>query len=279
MASDLQDRRLALTVDVEWDHLVDHGTTGLERGLPAIVDILRDRGIPATFFILGEVCDLRPDLLEDLSRPGFEIGSHSYRHTSLHWKSRTWLRRSIRRSDLAIARTMSVRPRIFRAPKFSITGKALQILSEIGYKVDSSVLPNAEFRRISRLILVASHEGAPAQPYYPSRRNPAAEGSVPLVEIPLTENPYQPGMPISSGYLHSRGLNATIRALRHASSRDAIFLAHPWEHVNLEVGEGDVPRWLELSCNDDSRILGGLLDEVAEEWTIAPLSELSQSPS
>jgi len=50
---------------------------------PKILDILRDKKAPATFFVLGTQAQHYPDLLQRIAREGHEIGNHSYSHRNL----------------------------------------------------------------------------------------------------------------------------------------------------------------------------------------------------
>lgn len=269
-------RRLAITVDVEWDPRASGGgTAGIDEGLPRIVDAVRDRGLPATFFVLGDVCERRPADIRALVSNGFELGSHSHTHDSLHLHTKSWTEAQLTASTTAVERATGLRPVLFRAPGFSITGAALRVLDELGYRLDSSVLPNADFRRIHGIVRVASHRGAPTEPYHPSARDPAKPGALRILEMPVTENPARPGLCIGSWFLHSAGLGRTLKALREAASERAVFLLHPWEHADLSVGHAPIPSWLAASCSADPGPFRAFLDAAADEWDIVSLSELA----
>ena len=53
------------------------------RWTPRILDILREKQVPATFFIVGENALTERGLLERMIREGHEIGSHTYTHPNL----------------------------------------------------------------------------------------------------------------------------------------------------------------------------------------------------
>jgi cellulose synthase/poly-beta-1,6-N-acetylglucosamine synthase-like glycosyltransferase/peptidoglycan/xylan/chitin deacetylase (PgdA/CDA1 family) len=50
---------------------------------PAILDILKQENVPATFFIIGKNAQAYPDLLRRLVNEGHEIGNHTYTHPNL----------------------------------------------------------------------------------------------------------------------------------------------------------------------------------------------------
>ena len=49
-------------------------------GTQAILDTLRGRGVPATFFLIGREIAAHPGLAHDIAAAGHEIGNHSFSH-------------------------------------------------------------------------------------------------------------------------------------------------------------------------------------------------------
>jgi len=50
---------------------------------PAILDILKEHGVKAVFFVVGKNAELYPDLLRRIADEGHEIGNHSFTHANL----------------------------------------------------------------------------------------------------------------------------------------------------------------------------------------------------
>lgn len=50
---------------------------------PILLAGLRERGVPATFFLLGQQIEMYPELVEEMCASGHEIGVHSYEHVNL----------------------------------------------------------------------------------------------------------------------------------------------------------------------------------------------------
>ncbi len=48
---------------------------------PQILDVLREEGVHAVFFVLGEWAAAHPDVLKRIHSEGHEIGNHTYSHT------------------------------------------------------------------------------------------------------------------------------------------------------------------------------------------------------
>jgi peptidoglycan-N-acetylglucosamine deacetylase len=83
---------------------------------PLILDALRDRGIKATFFILGRHAEQWPALVKRVADEGHAIGNHGWFHRKLHFKSPAYVRRDLELGTRAIEAACGVRPRLFRAP-------------------------------------------------------------------------------------------------------------------------------------------------------------------
>lgn len=72
-------RRVALTFDDGPDPLT-----------PALLDLLDRAGVPATFFVMGDLCEVRPHMVGEYRRRGHQLGGHGYDHTrftSLSWSA------------------------------------------------------------------------------------------------------------------------------------------------------------------------------------------------
>ncbi len=88
------------------------------RWTPRILDILKSRHVPATFFIVGENAITERPLLERMIREGHEIGSHTYTHPNLATVGQTQtlfeLNATQRLFQAFTGRTL----KLFRAPFF-----------------------------------------------------------------------------------------------------------------------------------------------------------------
>lgn len=50
---------------------------------PLLLEGLRERGVQATFFLLGQQVALYPDIVEEMYADGHEVGIHAYEHVNL----------------------------------------------------------------------------------------------------------------------------------------------------------------------------------------------------
>jgi peptidoglycan-N-acetylglucosamine deacetylase len=83
---------------------------------PRILDTLAEKGVRATFFILGSHAERWPELVRRISHDGHQVGNHGYFHRKLHFKSPFYVNRDIRLGLRAIRRAGAPAPRWFRAP-------------------------------------------------------------------------------------------------------------------------------------------------------------------
>lgn len=131
-------RVVCLTVDAEPDcppYL--RGWRGMEEGAPLLLDLLREEGVPATFFTTGDAAARHPGIVRRLVAEGHELGSHGMTHRPFPGLSRTEAEAEIRGAS-AILRTFA--PVVsFRAPNLRMPARHLPLLEADGYRVDASV--------------------------------------------------------------------------------------------------------------------------------------------
>lgn len=83
---------------------------------PLVLDALAERGVKATFFILGRHAERWPDLVARVAADGHAVGNHGYFHRKLHLRSPAYVRRDLELGTETIVNAGAPRPRLFRAP-------------------------------------------------------------------------------------------------------------------------------------------------------------------
>lgn len=236
---DLEHWHSATLLESELTDPEDH----IERSVEIVLDLLRRHGVRATFFVVGEVADEYPSLVETVRDDGHEIASHGHTHTPLFRLTPDEFEEELSQSAETIERAAGVEPSGFRAPNFSITPRtawAFRVLESSSFRYDSSVFPlKTPMYGVS---------GAPLRPYRVERDNPftatptnrSADG---LVEFPLSATDTKIRFPIAGGF-YARTLPVRLlkRGIRHLNRRDipANLYFHPWE-FNPEVRFADCP--------------------------------------
>ncbi|MEO8843874.1 MAG: polysaccharide deacetylase family protein [Kofleriaceae bacterium] len=126
-------KRVAITFDDGPDHLT-----------PRYLDLLDDLGIPATFFVLGELADKYPELIREYQRRGHQIAGHGYDHQRFTQLSRKALIDQCRRTDAAIGGAATGHSWV-RPPHGSLDSLSLISLRAAGYVVALWTLDSCDY--------------------------------------------------------------------------------------------------------------------------------------
>ena len=88
-----------------------------DKNTPAVLDVLREAGVKATFYVTGRQAEAHPDVLQRIYDEGHAIGNHSYdhRYEKLYPDVNGFLA-EMERTDEIIYGILGVRPLILRAP-------------------------------------------------------------------------------------------------------------------------------------------------------------------
>jgi peptidoglycan/xylan/chitin deacetylase (PgdA/CDA1 family) len=89
---------------------------GPSESTPRILDVLARYGLRATFFQCGRNVTRLPGVARQVASAGHEIGNHSNTHPYLCFRSRKFILGELTAAQRVIEATLSVRPRLFRAP-------------------------------------------------------------------------------------------------------------------------------------------------------------------
>jgi peptidoglycan/xylan/chitin deacetylase (PgdA/CDA1 family) len=87
-----------------------------DEGTPAVLAILARAGAKATFFVIGEQVERRPQLLERIVAEGHAVGLHGYRHRLQLRLTGAQVREDLQRGAEAIAEVTGAPPRWHRPP-------------------------------------------------------------------------------------------------------------------------------------------------------------------
>ena len=111
------------------------------QGIDKILDWLRKNETLATFFVVGELLEFKPEIFDKIIENGHEIGFHTMHHTKLDkLDSKEKFNDEIRK----FGELTNNKSKGFRAPTFSLNQKTswvIDALQENNYLYDSSVVP------------------------------------------------------------------------------------------------------------------------------------------
>ncbi|MEP6636428.1 MAG: XrtA system polysaccharide deacetylase [Acidobacteriota bacterium] len=197
-----------------------------------LLQLLDDAKVKGTFFVLGYIAEQHPEIIREIANAGHEIGTHGFSHALIYQQTPELFREELTRA-VGNLRELTGQPVLgHRAPFFSITKQslwALDILSELGIRYDSSIFPVVNYRY-----------GIPDAPRWPYEIK--SNGRT-LTEFPVsTWQVWGKNVPIAGGAyfriypyaVSKRGLSSINR-----EGRPFAFYLHPWEidpgHPRIKV--------------------------------------------
>jgi polysaccharide deacetylase family protein (PEP-CTERM system associated) len=245
-------------------------------GLPSRVEqatrrtlgLLARHDTKATCFVLGWVARRFPALIAEIAAAGHEIGCHSFWHRLVYDLTPEQFRDDTREAMDAITAACGLRPRCYRAPSYSITGRslwALDILAELGFTHDSSIYPIRHDRY-----------GIPG---FPRSAQPMKTPAGPILEIPIATVQLSStrAAPVGGGgYLRMFPYAYTAAGIRRLNDHDrmpACIYFHPWEidPDQPRVASGAVARlrtYLGLAAMESK------LDRLLSQFSFAPIGNV-----
>jgi polysaccharide deacetylase family protein (PEP-CTERM system associated) len=225
-----------MTVDVEdyfqvsaFESVIDRGSwPDFQRRVcdntRRLLSLFDERGIKATFFVLGWVAEREPRLIREIAALGHEVACHGYSHRLVYTQTPAEFAEETHRSKGLLEDIVQRPVAGYRAASYSITKDsiwALDILAEAGFDYDSSIFPVHHDRY-----------GIPGAPSFIHRV--AAARHTRLIEFPLSSlSVLGQNIPVAGGgYFRLYPYRMTRWLLARVSERtDApfVFYLHPWE--------------------------------------------------
>ena len=222
-----------LTIDVEdyfqvsaFEKVIDPKSwdtypSRVERNTQIILDLLDQRNIKATFFIVGWIAERHQELVRKISDQGHEIGCHSYWHRKVYDLTPDDFREDTYRSKSLLEDITGKPVYGYRAPSYSITNKSLwafDILADLGFKYDSSIFPTYH-----------DNYGIPDAPRFEYDLEDQGITEYPISTVKVMGR----NLPISGGgYFRLFPYSITRSALKQINKRENrsfVFYMHPWE--------------------------------------------------
>ncbi len=221
---------LALTVDVEegfhglWPDA--HSTIKYHkspqgvfiRPLQTILSVFERHHVNSTFFVLGKIAEVFPEVVEEIYDFSHEVASHGYFHVDLTKMLLTEFEKMERENRSILAKITGEAPRGFRAPFGRINPTIVSLLSKIGYVYDSSVVPSVGIPGWW------GNYGASLSPYRVS------VGEDEFFEVPIAVFPYL-RLPVGGWFLRNFGLTYVKTAVKFLLRKGlpVILYVHPFD--------------------------------------------------
>lgn len=108
---------------------------GYENGHTAeILDVLKEKNVPAVFFITGDYLDRSPELVQRMIDEGHSVGNHTENHPSMPSLSVEETVSEINTLGQRVEEEFGYQMNLFRPPKGEFSERSLAITEEQGYE-------------------------------------------------------------------------------------------------------------------------------------------------
>lgn len=255
---------LSETIKVEdWESISPRVVENSRR----LLDLFEQHDVKATHFVLGWVAERFPDLVREIDQRGHEVASHGYSHQLVYGQSPDVFLEETRRSKNILEDILGKPVTGYRAASYSITKKslwALDILSDLGFKYDSSIFPIRHDRY-----------GIPdAEPLPHKLQTPNGNE---IVEFPLTTSSlFGIKIPAAGGgyfRLYPYALSKFLLRKVQKSQKPIVFYLHPWEidHKQPRVKVSALSRFRHYNNLDKC---AKRLDRLLEDFSFSTMTDV-----
>jgi peptidoglycan/xylan/chitin deacetylase (PgdA/CDA1 family) len=99
---------------------------------PRILDVLRDRRAPATFFVLGSQVDRNPAIARRVHAAGHRVANHTWNHENLPKLSSSAIRDTLQRTDRRVRAEGIPTPTLMRPPYGATNARVRAVANDLG---------------------------------------------------------------------------------------------------------------------------------------------------
>lgn len=269
----------AFTVDVEdwYQSCIDFDapiTELVKRNTHKILELLDETRVRGTFFVQGMVAERFPELVREIAAEGHDVQSHGYSHRPLTSMNESEFRTEMELARRTVEDACGRLVNAFRAPDFTISQRnlwMLEVLAEMGFRVDSSIFPHK-----TRRYGISGWSRKPQRVFFENGTN--------LLEVPVAVwSKWGCNMPVAGGGYFRLFPHKLIESMFARVLRDGVPIVvycHPYEfnagevyihksNVSLayklhqNIGRRSIPEKLRALFN---RYAFGGLDDLLQAW-------------
>jgi len=195
-------------------------------GIDRILELLRVHDTKATFFVVGELLEFKPELLDMILENGHEIAFHTMKHTRIDSPN---FKEKFQEEIKQFHKLTNGKSKGFRAPSFSLNTASswlIDVLEENNYVYDSSVVPAK-----TSLYGIPNAEKKPYKISSKFLEGNSNDGKI--IEFPMMVTKFLgKKIPAAGGFylrtLPSRIIENTIKSYEE-KNMPGVFYIHSWE--------------------------------------------------
>ncbi len=136
-SANVTSQAIGLTFDISW---------GEETAAP-ILDILKQEGVKATFFLSSPWASKHGPLVQRMVADGHEIGSHGNRHIDLNTLGPNEIEAEIKTAQSILEALSQQKVNLIRAPNGAYDNKVIDVANRLGYKVIQWSVDSLDWKR------------------------------------------------------------------------------------------------------------------------------------
>lgn len=130
-----------------------------------LLDMLRDKGVPATFFTVGSNVANHPEILKRMVAEGHVVGNHTYDHPQLTRLGEAAIRKEITRTNALIEKATGRRPTLLRPPYGATNASVRAVAADLGmaqvmWNVDPEDWKDRNSAIVTRRVLANTRNGS-----------------------------------------------------------------------------------------------------------------------
>lgn len=126
---------------------------------PQILEILRDLGVKATFFLIGERAVKNPGVVERINFEGHLIGNHSFSHGRFYLRRKGCLREEIIRTQEVIQKITGKRTNLLRPPHGRFDFFLRKVARELAHRIVMWSLDCRDYKGSISVEKITTHVG------------------------------------------------------------------------------------------------------------------------
>jgi len=238
----------------------------LEEATDKILELLNDKGVRGTFFMLGYCAARHPKLVRRIANQGHEVACHSFSHQLVYESDPEAFAVDLTRGKKLLEDLSGQAVRGFRAPQWSLNHRAAWAVDQLiaaGFEYDSSRAP----------LPIVGRSDSPEEVHL----LPSANGKGRLVELPplVFKTPWA-NLPAGGGWgLRTWPIRAIVgKASRlNAKGSPATFFIHPAEFMGRRR-DSRLPWKKRFVLNFGLRRTEEVLDRLFEHLTLAAAADV-----
>jgi len=232
-----------------------------------VLKILSGHEVTAAFFVVGEIAENFPEVIQMIEDGGHEVAFHGWSHLPLWELSANSFREELTKFKRVYPCCIG-----YRAPSFSLnndTKWSLRILHECGFRYDSSIFP-------ARTHLYGVPD-APLKPYKPSLDDVSkeAEDGSEIYEFPVAVySIFGVRIPIAGGFwIRFWNTGLIIRGIKKLNRKGlpAVLYIHNWE-LDPETPRLNLNLYRSFVTYHRIRKASSLLDHILREFRFGSFS-------